>query len=483
MKNLFLFLVLCLSLNLFSQGLVRIEPENFTSIYGFGSVANFNDSEIAVLGNDGIFPNNIPKIYLFNSTSSTPTPNGSLVCPELNQSFNGGIEMINDYLFVGSINNNTIVNNGGAVYVYKKINGNWQYLLKIQPTVQSENDYFGSKITFYENQLFITASGYDANGNSTVSNGAVYVYYLLQNDNFGFIQTLTGNSSDFGFGDMLDFENNMMVTTSDNSNIDSVYTYKYGNVSWGHVNTFGMPVFTHQNIAVSASNRVSFSNGKLYLYHLLENSQFPFDQKMIKIYNWIEIAEQWSFTENFTFQEGDYMEYKVKVKNNNMYIIPVGFYILQVVRKNPVFHYQFNGTNWNYLQTYTGMGFVEHDVFGYFTVAKAEKALFGNANEKWIIPFSSGYGGAYFLNNTLATDEFENQKIVLFPNPTEGIFSIQSNKSIIKSVELYDTVGKKVEHFKSNFNYVDIKNLNSGIYFCKIIDTENKINYQKIIKN
>jgi hypothetical protein len=142
-----LFCLFVLITNLSNAQLNRVEPSNFSSVYFFGGQGNFNDNEIAVSGVDGMLPNGINKVYLFNS-GTVITPNVVLSSPEVNQNISGGIEMTNDYLFIASASNNTNVSNGGAVYIYKKVNGSWNYIYKLQPEIQSENDFFGSKITF-----------------------------------------------------------------------------------------------------------------------------------------------------------------------------------------------------------------------------------------------------------------------------------------------------------------------------------------------
>jgi hypothetical protein len=294
---------------------------------------------------------------------------------------------------------------------------------------------------------------------------------------------MTGNELDSGFGNMIDFENNMMVTTSENETTDTVYTFNQGNVSWGLVNTMQMPAFTQNSIIVKAEDRISFSNGKLYLFHLEPNNLMPvLEGKFIKSYNWSESQLQWIFYEDISFWEGDYMDYKVNVKGNNMYLIPVGFYFLQLPRKNPIFHYRFNGINWNYFNSYVGMSQIVEDNLGHYLVSKGDKVLFGNINERWNISLMyQPNGGAYMLNNTLDNNEFEDGNVVLFPNPTNGIISIKTNYEL-KQVELFDGLGKLVLMQKTNFESIDLNNLNSGIYFCKLTDELGNFEFKKIIK-
>ena len=464
------------------QSLQRVEPQNYTTVFSFGTNGNFNTNEVAVFGYDAMFPNGINKLYLFNSGTGM-TPNGILQSPETNQILGGGVEMTDNYLYVGSTSNTTNVANGGAVYVYKKINNVWTYLLKIQPSVQFENDYFGSNIVFHNNQLFVTAFGYDANGSPSVNSGAIYVYNQT-NDTFAFQQILTGVTGNFSFGTSVEIENDLMVTTSGNLTLDSFHTLKKVNSNWQLVNTTQMPAFDSSfgQINVPHFYRVSFSNNKLYMYHIIEENLSVLGQKMIKIYNWSDTLSEWNFSENFIFIEGDYLEYKVKVKGNNMFIVPIGFYILQIERKNPAFHYKFNGTNWSYHDVYKGMSTINNDNFGFFTLIKENKVLFGNSGEYWNNGFMPNNGGAYTLDVTLSTDQYERPVVNVYPNPTDGMTTIDFLNSVISSVEIYDSLGKIVFEQKSESSSLNLSHLKSGIYFCKIISINNEIEFRKIIK-
>ncbi|HBI02351.1 MAG TPA: hypothetical protein PLL09_03600 [Flavobacterium sp.] len=430
MKKLYL-LALLISVHSFSQSLVRIEPENFSTVYFFGGIASFNDSEIAVSGRDAMPPNGIAKLYLFNTDSSGITPNVIMDSPEANQFFGGGIEMTDNYLFAGSTTNSTNVANGGAVYVYKKVDDVWEYLLKIQPSTQHVNDYFGSNVKVHNGQLFITASGYDENGDSVTNHGAVYVYNQM-GDAFSLQQILIGTPENSEFGSLLDIENQMMVTTSTTSTEDLIHMYKIENSNWELLNTTPMPTIyfeSNPDIYIPHYDRISFSNLKLYMYDIVDTEFDNLGQKMIKIYDWSENTEEWNFTEDFIFQEGDYYEYKVKVSGNNMFIIPIGFYILQMERKNPAFHFVNENGSWTYNNAYGGMSSYTNDNFGHFTLIKEDKVLFGNSNEYWSHPLMAANGGAYMLDVTLGLNEFESNNFAVYPNPTDGKVTLHSQNS------------------------------------------------------
>ncbi|NJM78766.1 MAG: T9SS type A sorting domain-containing protein [Flavobacterium sp.] len=83
-------------------------------------------------------------------------------------------------------------------------------------------------------------------------------------------------------------------------------------------------------------------------------------------------------------------------------------------------------------------------------------------------------------SQTLSTDDIiaENELIV-FPNPTSGIFTISGIETIDKTI-IYNSLGQKI--FDGNQSQIDISNFSNGIYFLEIL-SNGKISKQKIIKN
>ena len=70
--------------------------------------------------------------------------------------------------------------------------------------------------------------------------------------------------------------------------------------------------------------------------------------------------------------------------------------------------------------------------------------------------------------------------MVLFPNPSNGSFSIQS-KNAIQTVTAFDILGKQIEVKKNNESYKI--NASNGIYSIKISDSEGNSQIKKIIIN
>lgn len=73
-------------------------------------------------------------------------------------------------------------------------------------------------------------------------------------------------------------------------------------------------------------------------------------------------------------------------------------------------------------------------------------------------------------SGTLSTEEFENKKVALSPNPASSIVSISTNENIEK-VLIFDTVGKIVKKFtrilSNEFNF-DVSDLKAGLYLVKL---------------
>ena len=94
-----------------------------------------------------------------------------------------------------------------------------------------------------------------------------------------------------------------------------------------------------------------------------------------------------------------------------------------------------------------------------------------------------GYGILNFgkaWNTTLATANPGNKSMLqIYPNPVVKSFTIKTDEKII-SVELYDTLGRKVQSIK-NEKVNNIERLSSGVYFVKVQTDKNQY-IEKIIK-
>ena len=84
---------------------------------------------------------------------------------------------------------------------------------------------------------------------------------------------------------------------------------------------------------------------------------------------------------------------------------------------------------------------------------------------------------------SLSTPNFESKSFSVYPNPTNESWAISSNSQKMKSIEIYDLLGKKVKSLKPNSTDVNIdaSNLNAGVYTINIA-TDLGIISKKLVK-
>mgnify|MGYP003450391556 FL=1 len=119
--------------------------------------------------------------------------------------------------------------------------------------------------------------------------------------------------------------------------------------------------------------------------------------------------------------------------------------------------------------------------------------LFGRNNSN---PYALGN---YFQDNTsisgadaedwtvnvqanLSSELFEQEKISVYPNPSNGIFNIENEGSTI--IEIFDILGNQITTQKANVGttMVDLNGFTAGIYFAKITTENNQTQTVKLIK-
>ncbi|MCW1146811.1 VPS10 domain-containing protein [Flavobacterium lacisediminis] len=92
----------------------------------------------------------------------------------------------------------------------------------------------------------------------------------------------------------------------------------------------------------------------------------------------------------------------------------------------------------------------------------------------------------FVINGTLSNQNFELQNIVLYPNPSKGIFNIALGTVEPTSIDVYDITGKMVWS-KKDFTItnaevsLDLSSVAQGIYFVKI-SADNQSTVKRIIK-
>lgn len=81
---------------------------------------------------------------------------------------------------------------------------------------------------------------------------------------------------------------------------------------------------------------------------------------------------------------------------------------------------------------------------------------------------------------SISKDSPINTTVSVYPNPSTGIFTIESNKSV-SQIEVMNLAGKKIYKQTQDFREIHLNHLPKGIYFVSILTNENKRITKKII--
>jgi hypothetical protein len=87
-------------------------------------------------------------------------------------------------------------------------------------------------------------------------------------------------------------------------------------------------------------------------------------------------------------------------------------------------------------------------------------------------------------NNTLANSSFYKISIAIYPNPSNGIFTLQTNEmNSAKSICIYTILGQKIYDaiISSNETTVDISNQPKGVYLYKVFGENGETKSGKLV--
>lgn len=92
-------------------------------------------------------------------------------------------------------------------------------------------------------------------------------------------------------------------------------------------------------------------------------------------------------------------------------------------------------------------------------------------------------GYAALTRGVLGTSETvaESKKVGLYPNPAKEKVNFK-NADQIKSVDIYETAGRKVRSVKPEGEDIEVRDLKPGIYYLEITLKDGSLSYEKLIK-
>jgi len=76
---------------------------------------------------------------------------------------------------------------------------------------------------------------------------------------------------------------------------------------------------------------------------------------------------------------------------------------------------------------------------------------------------------ARFNNNPLSVPEFETNKLIIYPNPSNGIFTLEREFSEMDNYQITDITGKIIANGELNDtqSQIDLSAAQTGVYFLK----------------
>lgn len=87
-------------------------------------------------------------------------------------------------------------------------------------------------------------------------------------------------------------------------------------------------------------------------------------------------------------------------------------------------------------------------------------------------------------NNTLTNSSYYERSIAIYPNPSNGIYTLKTNEiNYAKSISIYNIIGQKIYDaaILSNENTIDISNQPKGAYLYKVLGEEGETKIGKLL--
>lgn len=90
---------------------------------------------------------------------------------------------------------------------------------------------------------------------------------------------------------------------------------------------------------------------------------------------------------------------------------------------------------------------------------------------------------AKFTPEGMGLDDLDTQSFTVYPNPNNGSFTIMAKEGIISSVEVYNTLGQRMEKTWTALrtNEVQVQGLGSGLYFVRVVLDNARIGTVKVV--
>ncbi|WNM18111.1 T9SS type A sorting domain-containing protein [Flavobacterium capsici] len=424
-----------------------------------GASGGFFGSSMAIDGNEIVSSTvsingtltQVGKVYVFNKIGNQIIQSQTLFENDVLHTdvYGNSVDIENDRIAVGAPRQGLNSSNTGAVYMYKKVNGNYQFHQKILSITNDQDDRFGTKVKIFNNRLYIG------------SNNNFYVYDLV-NDDWILSQTITlPNVNSLGFAKILVSNNQLLISSLSNGLYYN--TFELSNNQWVYQNS--------QNFNTSLG--LFLYDSKIYV---VQPQQF-----LINIYEFSN--DNWVLNSSFNYTPTDQMFDKIVVNDSNIFL-GSNSYILQMARKFPVKYFKKDNNNWLEQPNLYGQepfsGF--DDYFGSNIILEGDSLIIAATFEYSFVPVPTGR--SYYADTTLSLNDNIPNSFYFYPNPTKDFLHLEDSFiNEVRSISVFQIDGKMINTINSNFESIDLRNLTKGVYFLKILFNNDSIITKKVIKN
>jgi hypothetical protein len=481
MKKITTFL-LFLSIPAFSQ-FEKIIPEGPT--VRFGSAVDVKNNEIAASSSTSPLSSQQAKIYVYSMADGAiaQTDVFSTADGTTSDQFGRSLSLGNDFLAVGSPYHDSGFTDSGAVYVYRKIDGHYQFVQKLQAFDANAGDLFGSCVKISGNNLYISAIHEEAQDMDEETNtGAVY-HFAFDGAQWNFIQKImvpADTANAFLFGKNIVAEEGKVIISSDSTPFD----YGYSNY---HIYTeLGQTVGLESalELAGTLESRVEnfdYKDGKLYL---TEQTIGQAGATKVEIFSYQN--EAWNLDDVFfvPFIPGvwsDFIYSNIEVMGDRLFL-GAGGYVLAESRKFALLYFVKVDGVWTYQNVFYSEQPQESsdDFFGSTMASDGNNLVVGAPNELPGLP--SALGGVYYLDvTTLAAKNFTHKTVGVYPNPTQD--KIYFANTAMTDAKVYSVTGNLVLFAHGELSELSLAKLSSGMYLIKADTKDGQSQTFKIIKN
>lgn len=444
----------------FAQGLESFFPSAGYSGWSFGSSLDVQGNEIAVASRSIPFSANAGKVYLYDTgteTSQVFYPGEAAAADD----FGTSIDLTANRLIIGAPGHAVSGIPGGGVFCYRKPGTMWEYESKLFAPDLASGDRFGHSVAVLGEYLFIGAPGYEADGSEIQDAGAVYVF-THEAGGWDYLQTLTLPDS-HGFGSKVMAAGDRLVALEGSGEgYHAAATFTLVGGAWTLEAQTGPLVIIGDLIS-----DIAYHDGKLFVLHPLQVDTAA---------NHIDIMQtDGTVVSGFDVIQGDHQLSSMTFAGDRIFFGSRG-YILQIERKFPLVVYKQNEEDWIPDGVLYGNGPAgEDDEFGRAVASDGTTVAVGAPDEQ-----IADQGMAYHFN-ALGIDEPQRDVIMVHPNPTSSVVTIES-ASEIRTVRLFTTDGRLLQSGNMAPSRVDLTPYPAGLYLLECTDAQGNRTSRKIIR-